>query len=150
MSKWLYYWINNGVRAVVTQEVLAKIKEWTETKKAADRDGWVFTDPYPTPIFTFSDALGLRGIVTGTIADMWELIDSFHTYPESIRVPFSNCGGSMALLFDKEAKDPGSSDLRFLTTLREVMDAFGLIMPEVPSPVLEAFDRPSAKRGFES
>ena len=126
MAKFSTY-SNNGVYAVVTEEVMEKIESWKDMKFEAEWTPQLFQAPYPKPIFTFSDAPGLRGIVTGTLDDKKRLLQGHRVVIRGFFVPFSNCGGSASFLYEEEAIDPGSSDLRFMTTLREVMDAFGLV-----------------------
>ena len=130
MAKFSTY-SNNGVYAVVTEEVMEKIESWKDMKFEAEWTPQLFQAPYPKPIFTFSDAPGLRGIVTGTLDDKKRLLQGHQVVSRGFFVPFSNCGDSALLLYANALTEELRSDeLCFMTTIREVMDAFGL----VPSP----------------
>ncbi|OGY31738.1 MAG: hypothetical protein A3A57_02520 [Candidatus Woykebacteria bacterium RIFCSPLOWO2_01_FULL_41_12] len=124
MPEKLYYYENNGVTAVITQSTLDEGEPFMEvTRRWGDWSAWFYTKP----IFTFSDAPGLQGVVTGTIADMEELTRGFSMERFSIYVPFSNCYGDLSSIYAEAAEDGVEvTDLKYLTTLRQVMDAFGL------------------------
>lgn len=125
---------NNGVHAVVTEEVMVKLRHYWEMQREATESGRPFAAPYPHPIFTFSDMPSLRGVVTGTTHDMRELLAGHEVEEYGIFVPFSNCGHASSL-YEEEAECSGSSELRFVVTLREVMDAFGLKPTREPAAV---------------
>lgn len=146
-----YEYSNNGVHAVVTEEVMNKIKHYEEMQKEASGEGEPFQAPYPGPIFTFSDAPGLRGVVTGTLADKEDLLRGREVVLRFFYVPFSNWGGSFRALLqhmaDSEADygEAAYNELRFMTTLREVMDAFELVRPSKVR-VLDDEPRPQGSR----
>jgi len=130
MAKFFTY-SNNGVTAVVSEETMQKIQWYEESRREAGEREQEFLAPYPTPIFTFSDAPGLQGVVTGTLRDKEELLRGHQTESRFFYVPFSNCGGSAELLY-RDKLDGVSFELAFVTTLRQAMDAFGLVRAEEP------------------
>ncbi len=119
-------WTNNGVYAVVTTEVLRQIQEWDRRSiEPREADG-PFLEPYPKPIFTFSDLPGLRGVVTGSVEDKDRVLAGHSVENSAFYVPFSGYSGSAELLF-RAVLDTGDNDFRFVTTLGEAMDTFELI-----------------------
>ena len=61
-----YTYSNNGVYAVVTEEVMQKIDSWKDMGFEAKLTLQPFQAPYPKPIFTFSRRLGFFALVALT------------------------------------------------------------------------------------
>lgn len=128
-----YVWSNNGVWAVASEAVFQEMEHRNRIAGEAREEGQELCLPMPRPVFTFSDTQnpGLREWLTGTTDDMRLLLEGHEVVRESFYVPFSNgyqwgtrsATSDDALLVDREH--------RFRTTLREAMDAFGL----VPNPI---------------
>ena len=124
---------NNGITAVVTGPVYERIRDHIGSRNQAERDGKTFNEPYPTPIFTFGDIDKLRPVLTGTLDDMKELLEGHEVLDRGFYVPFSNYGGSLSALLNQVlTKD--LTEIRFVTTLKEAMEAFGLAPTGNPVP----------------
>ncbi len=119
-------WSNNGVAALVTEEVYQKMMVRVATLNQLERGG-MYEDasrlPIVRPIFTFSDYPHLRGWVTGSMADREEFLKWAIVESKIIYVPFSN--GRESGLRGKEAQE---DEVQYRTTLREAIEAFGLVV----------------------
>lgn len=120
-----YMWSNNGVVAVVTGAVFQEIEHRHRIAGEARAEGRELYLPPARPVFTFSRP-GLPGLdewLTGTIEDMEVLLGGHEVISDrSFYVPFSN-GYQWGTLGEELAEE----ERRFRTTLREAMDAFGLV-----------------------
>ena len=124
---------NNDITAVVTRPVYERIRDHIGSRNQAERDDKPFDEPYPTPIFTFGDIEELQTVLTGTLDDMRQLLAGHDVLERGFYVPFSNCGGHLsALLHEVLTKD--LSEIRFITTLRQAMEAFNLAPTGNPVP----------------
>lgn len=122
-------WSNNGVVAVVSEPVFQEMEHRLRIESEAKEQRQELRLPLPRPVFTFANAdSGLREWVTGTYEDMKVLLEGHNVVREPMYVPFSNgyqwdTGVSLAEM-----------ERGFRTTLRQAMDAFGL----VPKHLIEA------------
>ncbi len=82
----------------------------------------------PVPVFTFSDAVHMRGLVTGTHGVMDLLLEGHQVEEKGMFVPFSNGGGYPDSVFG-DFVDHGyfSSELPFVATIGEAIEAFELV-----------------------
>lgn len=119
---------NNGVTAVVTEEVYKRIQERGELLAECKGKGLPCPQLPPiTPIFTF----GLTGhhsfmFFTGSLELKEKLLEGHDVKHESFWVPFSN-GNEWACRYKPELAE---WEWQFLTSADQVIEAFGLVIPE--------------------
>lgn len=119
-----YVGSNNGVTTVVPAFVYESNKRRWEQHRELEVET-PFT--LERPIFTFSNTKALQPFVTGTMADMRALLEGHETVQGGTYVPFSN-----GIQWGNPEDPSVKQELSYRTTLREVMNAFGLVPhPEV-------------------
>lgn len=114
-----YYQSNNGVTAVVTEQIYKKMEERLDLLRECERKNLPRPQLPPIlPVFTFSspDHPAIR-YMTGTSKAMSRLLEGQDLKSGSIWVPFSN---GIQWRQDESAV----WELEFMTTLDEVFDAF--------------------------
>jgi len=121
--KRFYICENNGVTALVSEEVFQRILNWKEKALEAVEKDVDYPVPYPGPIFTFSDLPGLAAVVTGDRLILEEFTENFELQEAKFKVPFSNCGGDIRAYRHEELL----TELETRPTMRQIIDTFGLI-----------------------
>ncbi len=124
--------VAEGVIGVVTPEVYTQIEDWNERSRAAANGGSSNLTSYPSPVFTFSDLIGLRSVVTGNLENFEEfVVEGCEIYEADFHVPFSDLRGAIRTcpnldqFFDQLISRP---------SMTEVLTTFGLIRPRDRQP----------------
>ena len=116
---------NNGVTALVTEEVYDRLLSWKENALSAAAKDIPYPAPLPSPIFIFSDHPGLQSVSCGDMKVFKEATDGYRVLREgTFAVPFSNCGGDIRtlsheeLLTELETRPSGEQILRAFDLMR--------------------------------
>lgn len=114
----------DGVTAIVTEEVMARMAERIGFYRECNKFGIILPDALPpiTPVFTFS-LLGhpLFQLMTGTNDIMKRLLSNHDVRDGNFYVPFSNNN------FNWDINDMSTvMELRYMTSLDQVEAAFGI------------------------
>ena len=119
---------NNGVTAVVTEEVYKRLQERGELlAECKKRDLPIPQLPPIVPIFTFSDPQHPSSIFfTGSLEVKEKLLEGHDVKHGGFWVPFSN-GNEWACRHNPELAE---WEWQFLTSADQVIEAFGLVIPE--------------------
>lgn|GEM_PF-1923922 len=128
-----YRCTNNGTIAVVTQEVMDRIRVYLEVIEEWERErGCALKEfpPLPRPIFTFvrdedyrTDRF--RDFVTGTHELLDRLLKGHQVFEGHFYVPFSNH-------YEIQDGETARQERKFRTTVQELLEAFELIEPIPP------------------
>ncbi len=112
---------NNGVIAIVTEEVYQKMEERSQLITECEKKGLPRPQlPHITPVFTFSaPEHGAFKYMTGSFEMLTRLLDGHDVRNGGIWVPFSN-GTQWG--HDESAR----WEIDFMTSLDEVVQAFGI------------------------
>lgn len=120
---------NNGVTAVVTEEVYKKLEERQKLRIECHNSG--LPDPQLPPIrpvFTFSGPDHHSfGFMTGSYTLMKRLLAGHDVRDGGIYVPFSN-----GVELGSCGQESGRFERGFMTSLDEAIEAFGLIPTAEP------------------